>query len=358
MSVYSVKGKGWRYDFTLKGTRHTRGWFKRKRDAVKAETERREELLNPPAPTPTEQTQTDMGFLELVNRRLDHVKAYNSDEHYRSYLYMARRWSKIWGHKFCGEITQQMVQRYLTQRRRISAFTANKDLRYLRAAFNFGKRKKLILSNPTNGIDFFPVEKKVKYVPSNEDIDKVIAAADPENQDYLWTIRETLARVGEINRLKWEDVNLELRFVILYTRKKQGGHLTPRKIRMTQKLHEVLSRRFENRDPGKPWVFWHRYWSRKNGCFIEGPYGDRKKLMKRLCEKAGVRYFRFHPLRHAGASTMDAHNVSIAAIQGILGHENRKTTEIYLHSMDEIESDAMAVFERARKKSHTDSHTE
>jgi hypothetical protein len=223
MSVYSVKGKGWRYDFTLKGTRHTRGWFKRKRDAVKAETERREELLNPPAPTPTEQTPTDMGFLELVNRRLDHVKAYNSDEHYRSYLYMARRWSKIWGHKFCGEITQQMVQRYLTQRRRISAFTANKDLRYLRAAFNFGKRKKLILSNPTNGIDFFPVEKKVKYVPSNEDIDKVIAAADPENQDYLWTIRETLARVGEINRLKWEDVNLELRFVILYTRKKHGA---------------------------------------------------------------------------------------------------------------------------------------
>ena len=28
MSVYSVKGKGWRYDFTLKGIRYTEAWFK------------------------------------------------------------------------------------------------------------------------------------------------------------------------------------------------------------------------------------------------------------------------------------------------------------------------------------------
>jgi hypothetical protein len=41
MSIYSVKGKGWRYDFTLEGTRHTKGWFKRKRDAQKAAMEKR-----------------------------------------------------------------------------------------------------------------------------------------------------------------------------------------------------------------------------------------------------------------------------------------------------------------------------
>ena len=111
----------------------------------------------------------------------------------------------------------------------------------MRATFNYGIQQKAHISNnPTEGLEFFPVEKKVKYVPSNEDIDKVIACADPETQDYLWTIRETMARVSEINRLLWEDVNLEARFVILYTRKKRGGHLTPRKVPMTQKLYEVL----------------------------------------------------------------------------------------------------------------------
>ncbi|MGV7223898.1 MAG: tyrosine-type recombinase/integrase [Nitrospinales bacterium] len=299
----------------------------------------------------------DMVFLELVNLRLDHVKAYNSDEHYRSYLYLGRRWTKKWGELMCNEITTAMVQQHLFERRKISAYTANKDLRYLKATINFGLKKKYISSNPTEGLEFFPVEKKVKYVPPTKDIDKLIAVAEPDEQDFLWTVRETMARVSEINRLVWEDVDLENRCIILYTRKKRGGHITPRKIPMTQTLYVVLQRLCEKRDPDKPWVFWHQYWSRKHGQFMEGPYGDRKKLMKRLCEKAGVRYFRFHPLRHSGASIMDNNRVPVVAIQHILGHENQKTTELYLHSIGDLEREAIDVFERARENSHTDSHT-
>ena len=54
---------------------------------------------------------------------------------------------------------------------------------------------------------------------------------------------------------------------------------------------------------------------------------------------------------------MDNNNVPIGTIQRILGHENRSTTEIYLHSIGQAEREAMSVYERARKKSHTDSHT-
>ena len=126
---------------------------------------------------------------------------------------------------------------------------------------------------------------------------------------------------------------------------------------MTRKLHEVLSRRFQERDVKKPWVFWHRYWSRKQGRHVEGPHDDRKKIMRKLCTNAKVKYFRFHPIRHSGASILDGNNVPLVAIQRILGHENRKTTEIYLHSMGDLERNAMTIFEQAREKSHTDSHT-
>lgn len=91
MSTYFIKGKGWRYDFTLKGTRYTSTWFETKTEAKDAESEKRGEVRNPKI---EEKTPTVMGFLELVNKRLDHVKAYNSASYYKDHVYMANRWAK------------------------------------------------------------------------------------------------------------------------------------------------------------------------------------------------------------------------------------------------------------------------
>ena len=151
--------------------------------------------------------------------------------------------------------------------------------------------------------------------------------------------------MSEINRLAWDDVDFQHRTVTLYTRKKRGGSLTPRRVPMTSKLFDMLSRRYSCRDKSKPWVFWHTYYCCKTGERKEGPYQDRKKIMKTLCKKAGVKYFRFHALRHFGASALDNASVNIGSIQRLLGHENRTTTEIYLHSIGESEREAMQIFE-------------
>ncbi len=355
MSVYSIKGKGWRYDFTLKGERYTQAWYKTKTKAKQAEADKRKEVMEPQKET---QIPTDMDFLELVNRRLDHLKAYNSEKHYEDYRYLAAKWVQQWGQLKASDVTPEMIERYILQRSRVSPQTANKELRSLRSLFNFGKKRKLIRENPTDDLIFLPVERRIKYVPTAEDIDKIIGVANEQMEDYLWTIRETMARVSEINRLTWDDINFNERYVVLYTRKKKGGHLTPRKVPMTQKLFEVLSRKFAERDPSKPWVFWHTYWSNKTGETLEGPYKNRRKTLKTLCKKAGVRYSGFHALRHSGASIMENSNVPVGAIQKILGHENRETTEIYLHTLGDSERQAILIYEQARENSHTDSHTD
>jgi len=359
MSSYFKWGKGWRYDFTLAGIRHTGAWFKTKTEAKTAESKRREELAKPKEETATP---TDMAFLDLVNRRLDHVKAYNSRAYYSSNVYYALKWVKEWENLKVNQITTEMIEAYLINRaEKVSPYTANSELRNLRALFNFGShpRKGWISSNPTAGISFFPVEKRDKYMPSKEDVLRVLMVANPDTQEYLMTMLLTMGRMSEINRLTWSDVDFENRYVTLYTRKKKGGHLTPRKVPMPEKLYCLLLKRHEGRDESKQWVFWHRYWHTKRGEWVEGPFKDRKRIMGSLCRKAGVRYFRFHALRHLGASILERANAPLGDIQRLLGHENRTTTEIYLHSIGESERKAMSVFDREmRADSHTESHTE
>ena len=354
MSVYFVKGKGYRYDFTLKGIRYTQAWFKTKTKAKQAESDRRKEALRP---EPEIETQTDMAFLDLVNRRLDHVKAYNSERHYKDHVYMAKRWCKLWHRLMCHEITEDMIQGFVRQRVKVSPYTANKEIRFLRATFNFGKKKQWICDNPVGRVDFFPVNKRLKYIPDIEAMNKVIAYARsdkwlaaryPDAPDYIEALRDTAGRMSEINRLEWRDVDFSKRSLVLYTRKIDGG-LTPREVFMTDRLFCILSRRYAEREKSKPWVFWNP----RTG----EPYVDRKRVMKRLCEKAGVAYFRFHPIRHSTASTMDSQNISRTVIQNILGHRNGSTTEIYLHSSKEAERRAVQTLEKATN-SHTDSHTE
>ena len=360
MSVYFKKGKGWRYDFTLKGTRYTMAWFKTKREAQMAEAKRKEVRSTQ---SPEMEIRTDIIFTELINSRLDFMLEYKSKRYYEDMRYLARRIVKNWGNLPCDQITDDIIQRYILNRARVSHNCANYDLRLLRSMFNFGMKRGFLKKNPTSAIEFLPVEKKMKYIPPKEDVWRVILSADPDAQDYLWTIALTLGRVGEINRLTWSDVDFNERSVILHTRKKKGGHLSPRKVPMSDKLYDLLHRRYLKRETDKPWVFWHRYWDREKKQWAEGPFKDRKRIMKSFCERAGVRYFRFHAIRHFGASIMDQANVRIGDIQRILGHEKRSTTDIYLHSIGESERSAVRVLEQEmlnvlHQISHTESHTE
>lgn len=296
-----------------------------------------------------------MDFLTLVNRRLDYVKTYNSEGHFKDVLYHAKRWVKEWQGLKCSKITNSMIEAYIIRRSEVSPIVSNKELQYLRALFNYGIKRKIIADNPTDQIGFLPVEKRKRYIPPKDDVTKVISVADPDTQHYLWTIVLTAGRVNEINNLTWDDVSFSDRFVTLWTRKRKNGNREPREIPMVQKLYDILYYRFQRRDESIPWVFWHKYWCRKNREWVKGPFKDRKKIMGTLCRQAKVNYFRYHALRHLTASLLDEMGIPIGTIQRILGHQNRKTTEIYLHSVGDAERKAMNKLEEVDGFSKTDS---
>ncbi|WP_279343184.1 tyrosine-type recombinase/integrase [Fundidesulfovibrio terrae] len=63
------------------------------------------------------------------------------------------------------------------------------------------------------------------------------------------------------------------------------------------------------------------------------PYTNRQHFMKKLCEKAGVKPFGFHAIRHLTASTLYRAGRPQAEIQAILRHSSPTTTNRYLHSL-------------------------
>ena len=136
----------------------------------------------------------------------------------------------------------------------------------------------------------------------------------------------------------------------------RSGAVQPSLALPTQRLHEALSRRHEERDETNLWMFWHTCFD-LTGKKKTGPYRDRHKIMRSLFRKAGVKYFRFHALRHASAPVLDQRGARLGDIQKILGHENWRTTGIYLHSIGDDQREAIATLEQSPGKILTQSLT-
>ena len=63
------------------------------------------------------------------------------------------------------------------------------------------------------------------------------------------------------------------------------------------------------------------------------PFKYRLHFMKRLCDKAVVKPFGFHAIRHLSASILYNLGYEVAVIQAILRHKSANTTERYLRSI-------------------------
>ncbi|WP_145980997.1 tyrosine-type recombinase/integrase, partial [Desulfamplus magnetovallimortis] len=61
-------------------------------------------------------------------------------------------------------------------------------------------------------------------------------------------------------------------------------------------------------------------------------FAVRQHFMRKVCEKAGVKPFGFHAIRHLSASLLYSLGYSVSVIQTILRHRSPSTTEKYLRS--------------------------
>lgn len=277
------------------------------------------------------------GFATMAAKRLEELKAYSTPLWFANCRGILESYADWYNLSVC-EITQEAVQaKILAIAKEKGNSVANRHLVILKSCFSLAVRMGKLNRNPVIGIKKLPTEAARKYIPPRQDIEAILALAEPLDRAYLLTVWLTAARVREINNLTWADVDFERRRVCLWTRKKRGGNRRSRWVSMTQRVLESLQYAYGCRALNSPWVFTNREQVRRYPAEIDKwRYDYRDKFLDTLCRKAGVQPFTYHALRHQTASALDDAGVPLAVIQSILGHEQATTTSIYLHALGRV----------------------
>jgi integrase len=259
-----------------------------------------------------------------------------------------------------SRITTRQVSAFLHQldESGVSPRTVNKHRQLLSAIFNYARRAE------THGLATNPVEATTKrrepppavldfYEP--EEIEALArAAADGEHrgeqpahltsEEIAWRAREdaqdaelfrlaayTGLRLGELLALRWEDIDLDRRRMIVH-RSVSAGVEGPTKswqarfIPLADPASEALERLQARGDytSREDYVFCSRLGRRLDPSAV-------RRRFKAARDAAGLRPLRFHALRHAAGSLIARH-ADARFVQEFLGHSRITTTERYMHA--------------------------
>ena len=207
------------------------------------------------------------------------------------------------------------------------AGTASRTVGLLGGIFSFAVDADLIDTNPVRGVKRFADKKGHRYLSQQELVALGIALREAEgggeNPSALAILKLLIfsgARKGEIESLKWKDVD----FVTGYLRlsdSKTGQKTIPLNAGALKILSEL------DQLEGSDYVF-PAY--RGNGNYVGA-----SKVWRRIRTMAGLEDVRLHDLRHSFASIAVSGGASLPIIGALLGHVNSATTQRYAHLSDD-----------------------
>lgn len=215
----------------------------------------------------------------------------------------------------------------------------------LRAAFGWAVKRRIVDHNPAADLSLpaIPRLERIPWSPAERD---AFLAAHPEP---LWIAAAfTGLRLGELLGLRWEDVDLDRRVLVVrhsLTRLPSSGRGT------RYELTEPKTPRSRRTVPLLPVVVESLRTLRKarlaespvagaidQGLVFATPAGSPldaaavSRRFRELVEASGLPRIRLHDLRHGFASDLIASGVDLATVGSILGHSNIGTTvDVYGH---------------------------
>lgn len=268
------------------------------------------------------------------------------------------------GRTLLSEITEEDLIRYRQRRKKaptprggeLSDATVNREIAHLQACMNYvGKVLKYEIPLLNWKVCYLKsAEREQQWVLSPSEEKKLFAAVAAEYPDLVplvqFTVWAALRKAAAVN-LRWDHVNLEDRVATVYLKAK--GKPKPHVIPLTDRMVEMLLEQPVVDDC--PYVFTYKCKQDtrdRNGVlrlkgqryrFTEA--GWTRHWLKAL-KTAGLVGFRFHDLRHTGATRLTRATGDVQLTKETLGHADIKTTLRY--SKVDV-NDIRAAQERAQR---------
>ena len=241
--------------------------------------------------------------------------------------------------KYLHEIKPLMIESYKNKRiKDVSPATLNRELACLKHMFTKATAWEKTDHNPVKSVKLLRENNgRLRYL-TREEIQKLCEICPDHLKPIVLTALLTGMRRGEILKLKWEDVDLDQKLILVRNTKNNETREVPLNNLLTNVLRDI---KFSS-----PYVFCN-----KNGK----PYGSVRKSYETALKKAGITNFRFHDLRHTFASHLVMSGVDLMTVKELLGHKTIKMTLRYAHLSPSHKRKAIASLEYF--DGHSDGHS-
>lgn len=217
-----------------------------------------------------------------------------------------------------------------------SIASVNRELALLRRILNVAVREGWIARNPfTAGETLISLadERKRERILTREEETRLLAACTGRRahlKAIVVAALDTGCRQGELLKLRWRDVDLNARALVLQAFNTKT--LRERGVAMTTRLYLELER------------LWERS-SKDPDALVFGVTDNVKNSFTAARKQARLPDVRFHDLRHTAATRLVAAHISISEVERVLGHTQVNTTYRYVNANAETARRAAAALD-------------
>jgi integrase len=169
------------------------------------------------------------------------------------------------------------------------------------------------------------VQRKLPFIPTETEIDQLIAGCGKKTATFLQVLKETGARGCEVSKLRWADVD-EKSCTITINNPAKGS--LPRVIKVSPKTIAMIKALSKTRD----FIF------NPNVATIRKGFMKQRKRIAKTLQNPRLKQIHFHTFRHWKATIEYHRTKDILHVKQLLGHAQLKNTELYTHLIN-FESD-------------------